>query len=489
MAAWIVAVLAALTTSLCDAQFVTQYSVAVNSSAGIGIGSTCPPLVFGSGGAILCWSYYATGVSGVTYVLPLDPEQDHTLSYGIVTTPPVMTGPMAGTVSSADYIALLDPLGVEFFQKRGLATDVPATYASDLGIVVMPNTPPDQLNAFNMSNSFQTPLWSTVLSTPSATFYPALYYRAFFYIVRGTSILKLVATTGVQVDVWPIPCGINSSIKVKTVTFGSDENGPLDAFLAYGYSSTSPPLPTFQLCRFSHNNQGQMSWASPVTLDGAVTVDDIFGVNGVLLLSGSVGGNTYFTKAINASTGALMYTVTRQGADVRSYPVSVPMPTPSTCRIGLVVQQLNRSIFAYCVENPYEPLWIQKAAQCYHQAVVFSPFQILCNMYDAALVLINIIDGSIALMDTTIRPAYAATVTMENGGTTKIAWVTTTHAVLSGFSLGPINGGANDGDKGGMGAGYVVLIIIVVLSAVGAAGYFLWKRRAGGDSVRYSQVN
>jgi hypothetical protein len=480
------ALLLVLSPRTANAQFVLQYETPVNQTAGLNIVSTCSPLVFGTGGAILCWTMPGA-TSGATYVLPTDPEQDRTVSAGVISTPPVATGPMTGTVSSADYIAVLDPLGVEFFQYRNLTTDVPMTFAADFGIALVASSYPDQISAYNFSNAFQTPLWTAVLAAyPSPSFFQPLYYRAFFYVLRGTTILKYVAVTGDLVDVWLMPCNISSNAKIITVNFGADENGPLDAFIAYGYSSTQPPSPTFQICRFSHNNAASMSWNAPITISASVTIDNVVGVNGLLIFSGSQGGNSYFSKIVNATTGVVLYTFLRQAKDVRSYPVSVPMPTPTTCAVAMLVQQWNGAVVAYCAEDPLKWLWVQNGTQCYHSAVVYSATQILCNEYDTALVLLNIADGSIAMRDASIRPAFAPSLSVENGGTAQFVWITSTHAVLRGYTIGALAGAGSP--SSGIGAGYVVLIIIAVLGIVGGGGFFAFNRNAA-RKAKYEAVN
>ncbi|CUI14248.1 Hypothetical protein, putative [Bodo saltans] len=220
----------------------------------------------------------------------------------------------------------------------------------------------DFVIALNVTHVETTPLpWEFYVSPWSgknktypnglSLLHDVLYYRDFLMFMHNNTYYQYNATSGALRFSVPNPCGVilaADSMNLAKATFGSDQNGDLDAFIVYGNTTSRTGAQEFTVCRVSHNS-GTMSWKYVLAEDFAI--DDIIGGSGVLLLSGrqlTAGNLNYMTLILDAGQNTSYGFIPRSSSDFQSYPAFIPQSILAVgCGPGIALQK-NLNLTVYC---------------------------------------------------------------------------------------------------------------------------------------------
>ena len=207
-------------------------------------------------------------------------------------------------------------------------------------------------------------------------------YNNIAYFLRNNTFFAVSVQQGNPIFQIDDPCGLGPEVgdrlHLAHGTFGQDENGPLDAFVVYGNTSSAKFGDQFTVCRVSHNS-GSKKWVSTMASD-AVIDDVTFGAGFVIFSGESTRPDATFVWFVNAETGNSSGVIIRENTDWSSFPAFVGSSANCT---ALVAFQVSGVLAAYCpstFSGVRSPAW-RSLYGCDLRPVVFNNTYIVCVTY------------------------------------------------------------------------------------------------------------
>lgn len=477
------------------------YSVNPNPNGVSSQVATCPPTVVSAESAFVC--YHPRGMNDTfQYVNPSNPTFTGAQATTSVTSafvfPPIALSRLTAVAYSAnpqssEYImfSAVSP-SIKTVNRQGSTAGV--VYAPDLNLTIVPIGKNlrvgnyDSIVAFavNAATEAESIAWSmdfplpdnfpltTQISTP-------VYYRGTVIVVAGQVLYVLNATAlqpGTQkpqiIFQATNPCGFQFDatqlMRLFVVTFGSDANGSLDAFILSANTTGADGIAA-GICRVSHRT-GALEWIQ--TYDKDVNFIDVVGSNSTITCTGWVGESdgttTNMVWSLDASTGAQKDVINREIYDQFNFPAFLPQAIGGCAET--MVLQVGGNLTAYCTGAYSAPVWVSQYP-CNHRAAI-DPVtnRIACVSRGASVHLLDT-DGTLIWINDQIEAIFAASIVSG------VVWVVDLTSTLWGLSLAPSatplpppyfpnQGSPSQGLGGGAVAG-IVLTVFVVGAAIGAA--------------------
>lgn len=489
------------------------YSVNPSPANAANIMATCPPTVVGIDSAFLC--YRLAGVGDVVqYVNPSQPQFIAPQGTVNITNqflfPPIPLSRLTAVSYSASptssYYLMFSAVSANVKQINRYGSTAEVAYGSDINMTFVPIGVTragqyDSIVAFSVTASTEQEslVWSHDFTLPNNFPYTTqlstpIYYRGLLMVMAGQTFVVFNASTGGIKRQKFNPCNwtFDSTmiVQMHVVTFGSDANGNLDAFILIANRTTPEGIVQASVCRVSHNT-GLMEWRTDYD-NANVRVLDVTGSNSTILITGWV--STYdsqelITWSMSAMTGSHQYSIPRSTEDQYSFPAVLAQPV-SGC-IETVVLQVDGKLNAYCTGSYDTPVWTSNFA-CNHRAAIHpSTNSIACVTRGASVQLLDS-DGNLVWLNDQISAIFAAQIVGD------LVWVVDLDATLWGLTITAsatplpppyiaVPAPPSDGLSAGAVTG-IVFTVFIVGGVIGAAAVaymrFSKRRSAQYDSVQ-----
>lgn len=316
------------------------------------------------------------GDYGLVYHIDLD-QSKSTLLLNISTVPhgffrrsPVALNLWSAIVQTdGGYVALVDPIKQVVWSRNRASITSDIALAAPEGMVWFSDNNDTAVVGLNASTGVQVATYNPasnnngrgVALNETINAVP-VYKEGVIYVLNGETLSAISAATGMLFLRMFRPCGMKMidggfPLTMQIIQFGSDTNGPLEAFIIHGTTinaSTQGPTQQLSICRIHHYTPGSTLFGTPewsMAYGGGWKVDAVTGGAGALFFSLTGTGNwpEYKVLQVNVSLKAGQnvpdtVTTSRSMADVQSYPAVIYPSSGDPTVAPQILLQLNGNL-------------------------------------------------------------------------------------------------------------------------------------------------